>query len=74
MNETLDLMSPKEVAHLFGVTERTAQRWAVQGIMGGFRVGGQYRFVRDRVMSVIPQKPTRATRQPNYHCSNIERR
>lgn len=44
-----DLLAPKEVAGIFHVSPSTARRWAARGVLGGFKVGGGFRFPREAV-------------------------
>lgn len=44
-----DLLAPKEVAGIFHVSPSTARRWAARGVLGGFKVGGGFRFPRELV-------------------------
>lgn len=58
-----DLLPPKAVAAMAGVTDRTAQLWAKAGRMGGFKVGGGYRFPRAEVEAALNQAGSRSVRR-----------
>lgn len=51
MNQFPDVLTPKEVAAVLRVSVRHVQNEAVS--LGGFKVGNQWRFNADRIMSVI---------------------
>jgi excisionase family DNA binding protein len=49
-----ELMTPTDVAKVFGVTPKTVSRWARAGKIESFRtVGGHLRFRRDDVVDAL---------------------
>lgn len=53
-----ELMTPSEVAHLFGVHPRTVLRWGVEGLLGSrcFTPGGRVRYRREVVLRLYEQQ------------------
>ncbi len=48
-----ELLTPREVAALFGVDPKTVARWANEGQLTTVRtLGGHRRFLRDEVMTL----------------------
>jgi excisionase family DNA binding protein len=45
----LDLMTPDEVAELLGVTRKRVIEWARRGILPGFKLGKDWRFLRSDI-------------------------
>ena len=39
-----DIMTIREVAQFLRLTEKTAYRYALEGVIPGFKVGGAWRF------------------------------
>ena len=52
-----DLMTPGEVAELFGVDPKTVTRWAAAGKLSALRtLGGHRRYRRDEVHEMLEQR------------------
>lgn len=52
-----DLMTPGEVAELFGVDPKTVTRWAAAGKLSALRtLGGHRRYRRDEVRQMLDQR------------------
>lgn len=45
----LDLMTPDEVAELLNVTRKRVIEWARRGILPGFKLGKDWRFLRSDI-------------------------
>ncbi|MFF4412152.1 BldC family transcriptional regulator [Streptosporangium sp. NPDC001559] len=55
------LLTPKEVAALFGVDPKTVSRWALAGKLTSFRtLGGHRRFREAEILAHINPTPTQA--------------
>lgn len=51
MNDEPAILTTREVAEKFQVTERTVRRWVTQGLLLPFRTpGGHYRYRAEEVM------------------------
>ena len=58
MNSTDRLLTPAEVAVLFGVDPKTVTRWAKAGLIGSIRTpGGHRRFRESEVTAYLLQQP-----------------
>lgn len=44
-----DIMTIREVAEYLRLNEKTTYRYAAEGIIPGFKVGGAWRFRRDEI-------------------------
>ncbi|HRP44785.1 MAG TPA: helix-turn-helix domain-containing protein [Ginsengibacter sp.] len=44
-----DIMTIREVAQFLRLTEKTAYRYALEGTIPGFKVGGAWRFSRKEI-------------------------
>jgi excisionase family DNA binding protein len=44
------LLTKKQVSELFGISERTLDRWREEGTIGAIKVGGIVRFRKEAVM------------------------
>ncbi len=55
MKAESSLLTPGEVASLFGVNAKTVARWARRGFLSGVVVtlGGHRRFRRDEIMRLL---------------------
>lgn len=51
-----DIMTIREVAEYLRLNEKTTYRYAAEGIIPGFKIGGAWRFRRDEIESWIKQK------------------
>ena len=57
MNSTDRLLTPAEVAVLFGVDPKTVTRWAKAGLIGSIRTpGGHRRFRESEVTAYLLQQ------------------
>ena len=54
-----DILDADEVARILRVHPRTVKRLASQGILPGFRVGGQWRFRRGAIEEYIRRQEQR---------------
>ncbi len=52
-------MTLKEVAKYLRLTEKTTYRYALEGTIPGFKVGGTWRFRRDDILNWINQETNR---------------
>ncbi len=57
---TDEVLTLKEVAEYLKLAEKTAYRFAADGKLPGFKVGGSWRFKREDVESWINQKKIEA--------------
>ncbi|HEU5159036.1 MAG TPA: BldC family transcriptional regulator [Streptosporangiaceae bacterium] len=56
--EESELLTPAEVARLFGVDPKTVTRWAQAGRIGSIRtLGGHRRFFKEEVDALLCGKP-----------------
>lgn len=54
-----DLLTPKEVGELFGVTGKTVSQWALEGRLPSIKTpGGVYRFRRSDVTHLLAAERT----------------
>ena len=51
-----DIMTIKEVSEYLKLTEKTAYRWAAEGKIPGFKVGGSWRFRQKDIDDWIDEK------------------
>lgn len=51
-------LSVAEVAHHFGINASTVYRLAQQGVLPGFKLGGQWRFNRGMLESWVADRTT----------------
>jgi excisionase family DNA binding protein len=54
-----ELLTPQDVADMFGVSKRTVQLWIKRGELPVIKIGRTVRIKRDELLS-LPQKPKRA--------------
>ena len=52
-----DIMTIREVAIFLRLTEKTAYRYALEGHLPGFKVGGTWRFRRDDIEKLTKGEP-----------------
>lgn len=51
------ILTPKDVAEIFGVSPKTVHRWGVEGKLAGFRTpGGHFRFRRSDVEAFFVER------------------
>ena len=50
------LLTAREVAVLYGVTERTVLRWARAGRLPSFRLGERFRFAAEELPDERPER------------------
>lgn len=55
----VEIMTLKEVAKYLRLTEKTTYRYALEGTIPGFKVGGTWRFRRDDILNWINQETNR---------------
>jgi excisionase family DNA binding protein len=64
-NRQRRLMTPAEVAKLFGIAPNTLVRWANQGKLSCIRtIGGHRRFHTAEVLELFRQASTKPTQTP----------
>ena len=51
-----DIMTIREVAEFLRLTEKTAYRFALEGKIPGFKVGGAWRFRKSKIEQWIQQQ------------------
>jgi len=51
-----DIMTIREVAEYLRLNEKTTYRYAAEGTIPGFKIGGAWRFRRDEIESWIKQQ------------------
>ena len=51
-----DILTIREVAEYLKLNEKTAYRFAAEGKIPGFKVGGAWRFRRDEIVRWIKQQ------------------
>lgn len=51
-----EIMTIREVAQYLRLTEKTTYRYAAEGIIPGFKVGGAWRFRRSQIESWIERE------------------
>jgi excisionase family DNA binding protein len=60
-DDTSGLMTPAEVAALFGVNPKTVQRWAQTGRLSSIKTpGGHRRYRAAEVYALLAESPTQA--------------
>ncbi len=60
-DDTSGLMTPAEVAALFGVDPKTVQRWAKTGRLSSIKTpGGHRRYRAAEVYALLAESPTQA--------------
>ena len=60
-DDTSGLMTPAEVAALFGVNPKTVQRWAKAGRLSSIKTpGGHRRYRAAEVYALLAESPTQA--------------
>ncbi len=57
----IEIMTIKEVAKYLRLTEKTTYRYALEGTLPGFKVGGTWRFRRDQIENLTRNEPVRKT-------------
>lgn len=57
------IMTLREVAQFLRLTEKTAYRYALEGTIPGFKVGGAWRFRRDEIERLTKGQPTESIRK-----------
>lgn len=50
------IMTIREVAEYLRLNEKTTYRYAAEGLIPGFKVGGAWRFRRDEIENWISEK------------------
>lgn len=48
-----DFLTPKEVAEMLSVTQKTVIRWCTDGSLAHYKVGSRYRMTRENVEEFI---------------------
>lgn len=56
---TNDILTVREVAQFLRLTEKTAYRYALEGKIPGFKVGGAWRFRKDQIEELTQGIPVR---------------
>ncbi len=54
-----EIMTLREVAEYLRLTEKTTYRYALEGTIPGFKVGGTWRFRRGDILNWINQETNR---------------
>lgn len=57
------VMTMREVAQFLKLTEKTAYRFALEGKIPGFKVGGAWRFRRDEIERLTRGEPVERIRK-----------
>lgn len=57
-----EIMTIREVADFLRLTEKTAYRFALDGKIPGFKVGGAWRFRRSQIETWISEQEQQAKR------------
>lgn len=55
-----DIMTIREVAQFLRLTEKTAYRYALEGVIPGFKVGGAWRFRKSDLEQWIDSQTKKA--------------
>ena len=58
-----DIMTIKEVAEYLKLTEKTTYRLAAEGKIPGFKVGGSWRFKRNKIENWIEEEMNRKAQE-----------
>lgn len=56
-----DILTIKEVASYLKLTEKTTYRYALEGTIPGFKVGGTWRFRRDQIENLTKSEAVKKT-------------